>query len=59
MVFVCLMGAGVLNNVNAAMKADCNAAQIAAYDSAKGAGLSHDAAVDLADDVYQSCAGIK
>ena len=59
LVFACLLGAGALNSVNAKVAADCNAAQIAAYDGAMGAGLSESQAIDIADGVYKACAGIE
>lgn len=55
---LCLLSVGFVTQVNALPK-DCNAAHLAAYDSSRSAGLSHDQAVDVADKVYRACAGIK
>ena len=55
---LCLFSVGFVSQVNA-LPVNCNAAQIAAYDGAMGAGVSESQAIDIADGVYKACAGIE
>jgi|GEM_PF-6643030 len=56
---LCLFGIGFVSQVNALSYNICDELQMDAYEAGENAGLSYDAAADIAEVAYKTCMGIE